>query len=87
MNKKNRMLSETLYMIMSKKQKIKFINSIINAIKRDILSKVDKMPASWNGKELRLYIADQFKRIVFGFLEKDKSLKRKYNKEVRELDL
>lgn len=45
---------------MTKKEKIKFINQLINNVKKEIIACTNKMPMKWNGYELRQYIADRF---------------------------
>lgn len=47
---------------MNKAQQIKFINNLTNAIKLDIINKIeyDKIPDNWDGVELRQLLADKF---------------------------
>lgn len=65
---------------MNKKEKKAFINMIIKNIRGDIIKQVDKMPDSWDGKELRLYISERFSRIVWSSFSK--GLKRKFKNDV-----
>ncbi len=50
---------------MTKEEKIKFVNGIIDNVKEEILNKVDKMPENWDGIELRFYVKDCFSTIVW----------------------
>lgn len=61
---------------MTKNDKKVFIHDLILDVKDEVLSKVDSMPENWDGLELRQYISDCFRQIVF-----DKTLigKRKKN--------
>jgi hypothetical protein len=43
---------------MSKEEKIRFINDLLDSVKQGILKNVDNMPESWNGEEIRQYIVD-----------------------------
>jgi hypothetical protein len=45
---------------MQTSEKIIFIRELIGNVQKDILSQVGKMPDSWDGIELRRYIADKF---------------------------
>jgi hypothetical protein len=49
---------------MDTKQKKDFINSLITAVQNELIAKVDKMPADWDGIELRQLIADKFAECV-----------------------
>lgn len=40
----------------------KFVSDLIESVKSDILNKAYDMPSSWDGIELRQYIADRFAR-------------------------
>lgn len=50
---------------MDKIQQIEFINELIENVKRDVLSKCNKFPEHWDGRELRWYIADKFNDAQF----------------------
>lgn len=43
---------------MKKEEKRRFIEDLLDSVKKSILAKVDKMPDEWDGKELRWYIVD-----------------------------
>ncbi len=45
---------------MTKIQKRKFINDLVDCVRSGILDKIDQMPEAWDGIELRQYIADTF---------------------------
>ena len=40
--------------------KATFINDLIADVRRDILKEVPKMPMTWGGVQLRIYIAEEF---------------------------
>jgi len=46
----------------TKDDKIAFIEALCDAIKRETIARVDAMPATWDGLELREYLADEFDR-------------------------
>ena len=64
---------------MTKQEKKEFIEGIIEQVKITTVNKIDKMPESWDGAHLRMYIADQFSQIVWGSM---KGLRRKFNNDV-----
>lgn len=45
---------------MTKAEKRKFIRDLCGSITKMVLNNVDRMPAEWDGIELRQYIADTF---------------------------
>lgn len=45
---------------MTKEQQHEFITGLVDAVKSEIMSKVDKMPEAWDGIELRQFLADKF---------------------------
>jgi len=49
---------------MTLKEKKRFIRQLVNNVKKDMLSKANKMPSEWNGIELREYIKDCFSEVV-----------------------
>ncbi|MHB8096029.1 MAG: hypothetical protein ACYDEI_00025 [Erysipelotrichaceae bacterium] len=51
---------------MNKKEKIDFINGIINTVKSELLSNIDKYPEDYDGKELRIVISERFDLIIWG---------------------
>lgn len=44
---------------MTKEEKKLFIDDIMDNIRQDIISKLDKIPESWSGRELRMYIVER----------------------------
>ena len=44
---------------MTKEEKKLFIDDIMDNIRQDVLSKLDKIPESWSGRELRMYIVER----------------------------
>jgi hypothetical protein len=47
---------------MNKTTKKKIIRGLVRAVRDDLLAKVERMPASWDGIELRECVADAFDR-------------------------
>ena len=45
---------------MTKAQKKQFIRDLIANVQKDVLAKVDEMPETWDGIELREYITSKF---------------------------
>ena len=45
---------------MNKPEKRRFIRDLIANVQKDVLAKVDLMPAEWDGVELREYVAHKF---------------------------
>jgi hypothetical protein len=45
---------------MTKAEKRKFIRELIGSVQAGVLAQVERMPAEWDGIELRQYIADRF---------------------------
>lgn len=41
-------------------EKRRFINELINNVRKDIFARIRDMPEEWDGHELRRYIADKF---------------------------
>jgi hypothetical protein len=60
-------------------EKKEFITTMCNNVRDEMLSKADKMPDYWDGKYLRLYIADKFSEVVWKSMSHPK---RKYNNDV-----
>ena len=54
---------------MTKQDKIEFINTFLNNIRDRAILKVDEMPESWDGFELRWYFADKFNFEQIGRLQ------------------
>jgi hypothetical protein len=50
---------------MREQEKKEFVESLIDRIKQDILSRIEAMPEIWDGIELRQYIADRFKDCIW----------------------
>ena len=50
---------------MTKKQRDRFIRTLCKAVRDEMLLKSKNMPSSWDGIELRWYIADTFAGVVF----------------------
>jgi len=49
---------------MTLKERKAFIRQLVNDVKKDMLSKANKMPSSWDGMELREYVKDCFSEVV-----------------------
>jgi hypothetical protein len=43
---------------MTKAEQAVFVNSLLDSVKADILSKVEHFPENWDGFEIRQYITD-----------------------------
>lgn len=50
---------------MNLSERRQFIRSLTNSVKKSLLAQAPKMPANWNGLELRELIADTFDRERF----------------------
>ena len=44
---------------MTKEEKKLFVDDIMDNIRQDIMGKLDKIPDSWSGRELRMYIIER----------------------------
>lgn len=64
--------------MLTKEEKIKFIEGILDTMRESLLKKVDKMPEEWDGFELRRLIADYAEEQI-AFAKMDKSRRRAYN--------
>jgi hypothetical protein len=51
---------------MTAQQKRTFIRDLLANVKRELLSKVPKMPETWDGIELRQFAADKFNDAAHG---------------------
>lgn len=60
----------------NKIEKKEFIKTMCDSIRDEMISQVDKMPEYWDGKYLRLYIADKYSQVVWKSMRHPK---RKYN--------
>jgi hypothetical protein len=49
---------------MTKKEQKKFIKDLIKNVKKDILNKSKLFPETWDGNELRLFIAEKFDNCI-----------------------
>ena len=47
---------------MTKEQKRAFTNTLIDRVRKGLLAKIDRVPATWDGVELRQWILDEFKQ-------------------------
>lgn len=45
---------------MDLRQRVDFVHDLVDAIKRDVVDRADRMPDDWDGEELRRYVADRF---------------------------
>ena len=45
---------------MDLRERVDFVYDLIDAVKRDIIDRADRIPDGWDGEELRRYIADRF---------------------------
>lgn len=66
---------------MTKSEKVKFIRSLVNAVRSEIIGKVPEMPEEWDGIELRQYIADRFSdSVIMGVMSPRR--RRDYDNEI-----
>jgi TATA-box binding protein (TBP) (component of TFIID and TFIIIB) len=65
---------------MTKGEQWWFVEELVRSVSLDIESNLDKIPAAWDGFELRQYVADKFAQAVYRKMEPRR--KRAYNKEV-----
>jgi hypothetical protein len=63
---------------MTKVQQKRFIRELIQNVQKDLLANSGKIPAEWDGHELRQLVADKFALSSFT-LKKDKKRYRAYN--------
>lgn len=47
---------------MNRTEKAKFIRSLCNSVRNEIIKRIQYMPEGWDGIELREYIAREFNR-------------------------
>ncbi len=66
---------------MNKKEKIEFIESIMDTVKENLLKNIDKYPENWDGKQLRQYISDYVDENVAWVTMTSKE-KREYNNDI-----
>lgn len=70
---------------MTKAEQRRFLRGLIANVKQDVLSKVDRMPADWDGHELRAYTALRFQEsaMTVGSQRADyRQRTRKFNNDV-----
>lgn len=65
---------------MDKEQKKEFINSLVEAVRTDILNNVERMPDNWDGHELRLYIREKYSEVYWKTMTRSRV--REYNNTV-----
>jgi len=51
---------------MNRKEKEEFVNSFMDSMKADLLSRLDRVPEGWDGLELREWIAGKFEHEKWG---------------------
>lgn len=67
---------------MKRIEQVKFINDLVNSIKRDLVADVPRIPAEWDGHELRQWIIDRFtERAALGSLMRG-ARRREYQNDV-----
>ncbi len=64
--------------MLTKEEKIKFIEDILDIMRESLLKKVDKMPEEWDGYELRRLIADYAEEKI-AYFEMNKPRLRAYD--------
>ena len=58
---------------MNTRKRKAFIRELVNNVRNDILSKADQIPETWDGIELRVYIADKFANICIGKMDRKRA--------------
>jgi hypothetical protein len=53
---------------MGKKAKIRFIRELVTSVEKSVIDRVGDMPEYWDGRELRLYIAEKFNDAAYARL-------------------
>lgn len=64
--------------MLTKEEKIKFIEDILDTMRESLLKKVDKMPEEWDGYEIRRLIADYAEEKI-AYFEMNKPRLRAYD--------
>lgn len=67
---------------MNKYERAMFVENFIEVVKKDLLSKMDRVPENWDGFELRWWIADTFREQTIDYDGDRRSLahKRRHRK-------
>ena len=67
----------------TRREKSRFVRDLARAVAAEIVKKIDagKVPAEWDGHELRRLLADKFEREVTGLMKKGRRL-RDYRSDV-----
>jgi hypothetical protein len=63
-----------------------FVHNIISQVETIILSKMDKIPAGWDGFELRLFIKEHFDQVVWHLGKHDIEAMKSFSKRKHEYD-
>lgn len=64
----------------TKAEKRRFVRELVGSVRRDLLKQIERVPESWDGIELRQYIADTFQAHAY-LLQRDKRRYRDYQNE------
>jgi len=69
---------------MTKNDQLDFMNELTDNVIEEIFNKIidNKIPESWDGIELRWYLADKFKDCIFDEYKKSSKRKREYENTV-----
>lgn len=65
---------------MTRKEQRRFIRELVRNVERDLLKQVPKLPAEWDGHELRALIRDRFAQVYWSTMSKGRM--RAYRNEV-----
>lgn len=68
-------------MLETREKKVEFITALMDYVRTGLLSSMDRVPAEWDGHELRKWLADAFASQVYKPAMKGKRLKA-YNNAV-----
>ena len=61
---------------MTPEEQAKFVTSLCNSCRDAILARIQYVPDTWDGMELRQYIAEEFARQTY--LDKESSHRKRY---------
>lgn len=62
---------------MTKGDQIMIVTEILDGLRETVLAKVERVPASWDGYELRLWVSDLVRELYMFKLDRQRT--RKYN--------
>jgi len=65
---------------MTKREKISFVRAITKSIANELIEKIKsgKVPAEWNGHQLRFLLADKFEHERTSLMRRDRKARKSY---------